>query len=91
MNAGRGSAREPGQRSKPSRKSTWILALACRIAAALAIPTGIGLAADRRFGETAPLMTAVGTATAVVIASAIIARVFTRRFKKLAPMKELDE
>ena len=85
MKAWRNPVREPG------KQSVWIFALACRIAAALIIPTGIGLAVDLHFGRTAPLMTAVGVALAVLVASLVVARVFTRRFKKLAPMKELDE
>lgn len=83
--------RGSGEASKPSRQWVWVVSLACRIAAALAIPTGVGFAFDRRFSDTAPLMTAFGAALAVLVASAVIARVFTRRFKKLAPMKELDE
>jgi hypothetical protein len=75
---------------KASDSSAWIVALILRVAAILAAFTGGGYAVDRLAG-TAPVITGLGAGVAILVASVLVARVFTRRFEKLAPLKEPDE
>jgi hypothetical protein len=72
-------------------KSAWAIALAFRVAAVLIAFTGCGYAVDRLLGSTSPLLTGLGAGLAILVASVLVARVFTRRFEKLAPLKEPDE